>query len=115
MDGLIIKKEWLDLILDGKKDSGEKKPLEVRNSPNKKSGPIALIESRSGMVKGTCTIGPSFCMSDKTFKKLKEKHFVERPFYKKNYAWPLSNAKRLKKPVPYKHPQGAVKWVKDVL
>ena len=38
-----------------------------------------------------------------------------KSFYKKNYAWPLSDAKRLEKPVPYKHPQGAVKWVKDVL
>ena len=115
MDGLIIKKEWLDLILDGKKDSGEKKTLEVRSSPNKKSGPIALIESRSGMVKETCTIGPSFYMSDETFKELKDKHFVEKSFYKKNYAWPLSDAKRLEKPVPYIHPQGAVKWVKNVL
>lgn len=31
--------------------------------------------------------------------------------YNKTYAWVLKNAQRLPKPVPYKHPSGAVIWV----
>jgi hypothetical protein len=34
------------------------------------------------------------------------------PYYGDHtYAWVLSAAKRLKTPVAYKHPQGAVIWV----
>jgi len=32
--------------------------------------------------------------------------------YQKTYAWVLTNAKRLRVPIPYQHPQGAVIWVK---
>lgn len=42
MDGLIIKKKWLDLILSGKKT------LEIRGCSTKKTGvPIYLLESGS--------------------------------------------------------------------
>ncbi len=34
-------------------------------------------------------------------------------FYdRKTYAWVLKNARTLKKAVPYKHPRGAIRWVK---
>lgn len=47
MDGLIIKKKWLDLILSGKKT------LEIRSSSTKKTGiPIYLLESVSKRVRG---------------------------------------------------------------
>ncbi len=32
--------------------------------------------------------------------------------YKNTFAWILNNAKRFEKPIPYKHPSGAVIWVK---
>jgi hypothetical protein len=32
--------------------------------------------------------------------------------YKETYAWVLANVERLKEPIPYKHPSGAVIWVK---
>ena len=32
-------------------------------------------------------------------------------WYKKTHAWVLNRAVRLKKPVPYDHPSGAVIWV----
>ena len=31
--------------------------------------------------------------------------------YENTFAWVLANARRLKTPVPYKHPGGAVIWV----
>lgn len=30
---------------------------------------------------------------------------------KNSYAWVLQNRRRLNKPVPYKHPNGIVRWV----
>ena len=34
--------------------------------------------------------------------------------YKNTYAWIISNAKKYEKPIPYKHPMGAVIWVNIV-
>ena len=31
--------------------------------------------------------------------------------YGKPYAWVMQGARRLKEPIPYRHPSGAVKWV----
>ena len=36
---------------------------------------------------------------------------LERGCYPNTYAWELTNVKRLRKPVPFKHPSGAVIWV----
>ena len=48
MDGLIVKKRWLNLILSGKKT------IEIRGSNTKKIGqPIYLLESGTNLVKGT--------------------------------------------------------------
>ena len=47
MDGLIIKRQWLDLILSGKKT------LEIRGSDTKKVGEaIYLLESGTHRVRG---------------------------------------------------------------
>ena len=64
MYGLIIKKKWLELILNGKKN------LEIRGSDTKHiNEPIALIESGSGLVIGTAVISGTF------------------PLYGSNKAW----------------------------
>ena len=107
MDCLIIKKKWLDLILSGKKT------LEIRGSRIHKRGKIGLIESGSGEIKGTCElvdcIGP---LSKNDFKKNQNKHQSKLSNYKTTYAWVLTKPKRFSKPKKYKHPQGAVMWVK---
>jgi hypothetical protein len=33
-------------------------------------------------------------------------------YYRQTYAWVLEKPRRLKQPVPYKHPSGAVIWVR---
>ncbi len=33
-------------------------------------------------------------------------------YYRNTYAWVLEKLQYLKKPVPYKHPSGAIIWVK---
>jgi hypothetical protein len=106
--GLIIKKQWLDLILEGKKI------WELRGSRTKKREIISLIESGSGEIKGSCKlvncIGP---LTEKQFNDNKEKHqsLSLQPPYKKTYAWVLSEPKRFEKGIKYIHPQGAIIWV----
>lgn len=113
MNGLIIKKYYLDMILAGEKT------WEIRGSNTKKRGAIALIESGSGLVVGTCLLVNSKRLTTKDIEPNINKHKlskVDRFFlhYKKPHAWVLNNAKRIDH-VEYKHPRGAIIWVKNVI
>ena len=112
MKGLIIKKPWIDLILDGSKS------WELRGSSTKIRGKLALIQSGSGTVVGTCelvdVIGP---LTAQELRRSSNKHqvpssrFRGRLRYEKTYAWVMSNPKRYVRPRRYRHPAGAVIWV----
>lgn len=109
-DCLIIKKKFLDKIIRGEKT------WEIRGSQTLKRGLIGLIESGSGKVVATCEVinchGP-FTIEE--LKKYNDKTQIENEFnikYKKIYAWELGNIKKLDNPIHYKHPQGAIIWVK---
>jgi len=107
--GLLILKEPLDKILAGTKT------WEIRGKRTDRRGPIALIESKSGHVVGTCEVvdveGPL------SLAKLQRNAMrtgfrpTELP-YATTYGWVLRNARRLSEPVPYTHPSGAVIWVR---
>ena len=102
MDGLIIKKKWLDLIISGKKT------LEIRGSDTKHQGErIYLLESGSHKVRGTCIIDSTFPLSCSDWGEETDK-------YKNPHAWVLKDVKPLDKEMYYKHPKGAVIWVKNV-
>jgi hypothetical protein len=108
MKGLIVKKGWLDLILSGDK------PWEIRGSDTRIRGRICLIESGTGLIKGFATLVSSFELSRDALFQNKYRHRIEDLSivkYKKPHAWRLSDAERLDKFIPYKHPQGAVVWV----
>lgn len=111
MDALIIKKKYLDLILEGKKT------WELRGSKTHKKGKIAFIESGSGQVIGTGELvdchGP-LSKEDliSNFNKTQYDPNNTQIKYKNTYAWEIKNAKRLDTPIDYKHPQGAIIWVK---
>lgn len=107
MKGLIIKKIWLDKIFD------EGKVWEMRSSPTKITGRIALIESGSGMIVGEANLIGCSYLPIKPCDKYFDKHKVEdtKLLKKWKYPWILSDAKRYTNPIPYKHPQGAVIWV----
>lgn len=107
--GLQIKKVPIDQILAGTKT------WEIRGTATSRRGSIALIESRSGHVVGTCelvdVVGPLSLEELQT----NEGRTGFRPdtlYYEKSYAWVLRNAHRLSEPIPYRHPHGAVIWVK---
>ena len=113
MNALVIRKQWLDLILGGRKT------WEIRGSATRVRGPIALIESRSGTVVGVCYL--TVCVGPLTLKELHRavrhhcadlEKFQSKLPYRRTHAWVLAGARRLPRPIPYRHPPGAVIWVR---
>src|SRR5262249_22302750 len=95
-----------------------KKDWELRNWPTRMRGIIALIASGSGTVVGVArlveTHGP---LSRAALIRTIDRHLVEVRHIRAGccdgaYAWELSHARALRAPVPYKHPAGAIIWVK---
>src|SRR5688500_14685268 len=93
VNALVIRKQWLDLILAGRKT------WEIRGSATRVRGPIALIESRSGTVVGVCNL--TDCVGPLTLKELHgavrhhradlEKFQSKLP-YRRTHAWVLAGA-----------------------
>lgn len=115
MDGLIIKKQWLDLIISGKKI------LEIRGCDTKKIGEkIYLLESGTHRVRGTCKIISTYPMSCSDWHTEHNKHCVDisyselKKIYKNPTAWILIDIEPIEDIWYYEHPKGAVIWVKDV-
>ena len=112
MRALLIRRPWIDMILDGEKT------WEIRGSRTFVRGQIGLIASRTGTVVGVCDlvdcIGP---LTAEEFRKNANKAGM-RPseatlgYYRQTYAWVMAKPRRLKQPVPYEHPSGAVIWVR---
>lgn len=111
LDCLIVKEKWLNMILDGYKS------LEIRGGRTHKRGIIGLIQSGTGEVKGIASLTNCRELNKKDFEQLqgfhqiKDREWEELP-YKKVYGWKLEEHRRLKTPVKYNHPRGAVIWVK---
>ena len=108
MKCLIIKKPWIDYILDGFKT------WEIRSCNTKIRGKIGLIQSGSGLIVGSCEIMDSYQIAIDDYKTNKLKHrikSVDKLPYKNTYAWVIKNAKRYDNPIPYNHPKGAIIWV----
>lgn len=115
MDGLIIKKEWLDLILSGKKT------LEIRGHDTKKlNEPIYLLESGSHRVRAVCKIKSSTLMTYQNWDKYKNNACLDMSFvglnkwYHTAYAWEIAEIEPIEDIWYYAHPKGAVIWVKNV-
>ena len=114
MDGLIIKKKWLDLIAEGKKT------LEIRGCNTGKRSSVYLLESGSQKVRAICKIMDAFPISGEDWNSLKEKHCVPISYeelkkrYKNPHAWVLGDICPVEENITYEHPKGAVIWVKDV-
>ncbi len=107
MKGLIIRKQWLDKILNNGKC------WEMRSTHTKMCGTIQLIEAGSGLIMGRCHILGSQKVSPELAKSAISNHQVEDLSLLKKwcYAWRLSDVEKYDKPIPYSHPKGAVIWV----
>lgn len=115
MDGLIIRKEWLDLILSGEKT------IEVRGHYTSKIRvPIYLLESGTHRVRGTCMIQTVYPISCSDWSTERENHCVDISYhelkqrYKTPHAWVLTNVEAWEDVSYYVYPKGAVIWVKNV-
>lgn len=105
---LIVDKPWIDLILSGEKI------WEMRSRSTNIRGRIGLIEKGSGLIVGEVDIVNSLVLGLPYLKDKIHKHQVDDfgLLEKWNVAWVLQYPGRYKEPVPYKHPKGAVVWVK---
>ena len=107
---LVVKKVWLDKILDNGKI------WEMRTTKTYVRGVVGLIEAGTGLIVGTTEIvgcakpieTPENAWSTK---KLHQVEYIEL-LKKWKCPWILKDSKRLDKPIPYDHPQGAVIWVR---
>jgi hypothetical protein len=111
MKALIIKSPWIDMIFEGKKT------WEIRGSNTKARGTIELIKSGSSMVYGEIKLVDSKELSLPQYQEGKRFHGVNSEAasvlpYKRTYAWVLEKPRIYEEPVRYKHPMGAVVWVK---
>jgi hypothetical protein len=107
--GLPIKEVPLTKILSGSKT------WEIRSRATTRRGPIALIQSGTGTVVGTCRIVD--CVGPFTVEQRrsgwKKAGFPRGKLLPAGfYAWVIEGARRLRTPVPYSHPRGAIIWVK---
>lgn len=108
MKGLIIKSPWIEKILEGEK------VWEIRGSNTKIRGTIALIKSGSGMIYGTAVLIKSFAITQEAYYQGSRHHCIPDSYenkYIQRHVWELSSPILFDKPIPYKHPQGAVIWV----
>ena len=106
---LQIMKEPIEQILAGTKT------WEIRGTPTSRRGPIALIQSKTGHVVGTCelvdVVGP-LSLKELQANEGRTGFRPDELYYQKTYAWVLRNARRLPIPIPFRHPHGAVIWIK---
>ena len=107
---LVVKKKWLDKILNGTKD------WEIRGCSTQKRGWTHFAESQAGgKLVGRARLVNCKEVPTKDFMKHKKHHCVtdmkDVP-YKRIFAWVVERAERFKKPFVYKHRTGAVIWVK---
>ncbi len=93
------------------------KKWEIRSKFTKKIGPVALIRTKSGTVVGTATLAeviqltPELAYENTTIMGFRPLSREEAKELDGLYAWVLKDVIKLKTPVPYKHPSGAVTWV----
>jgi len=108
MKALLIKKPWIDYILNGQKT------WEIRGSNTRIRGEIELIQSGSGLVVGKCKLVDCIELSLIDYQSNESKHCIKDTSllpYKKTFAWVLADAERYATPRTYKHPNGAIIWV----
>lgn len=105
---LIIKEHWLNEMFNNGK------VWEMRSNKTNVRGKIGLIQSGTGMIIGEAFLfGCSRQPIEKNEKFIKYHKVIDLSLLDKwKYAWYLKDILKYKEPIPYKHPKGAVVWVK---
>lgn len=113
MKALIVDEPWIGLILRGEKI------WEMRKTGCSHRGPIALIRKGSGTVVGVAEVANSLpeIGSLDAYARAEPQHRIpperQAQAFRDGWRtpWVLANVRVLPKPVPYRHPNGAVIWV----
>ena len=110
MRALVIRHPFIDQILDGGKR------WELRSSNTKVRERIGLIAGGSGTVIGVCDLVDSVPLTPAVLRANAPVAGIcpdeaRSSDYRHGFAWVMQKPKRLRKPVPYRHPSGAVIWV----
>lgn len=108
---LIVDEPWLELILAGDKD------WEMRSRRTSVRGTVGLIRKGSGLVVGSVEIIdslPACSLEDMLAYQARHRIPAGRlhELASWRHPWVMRNPLRWAKPVPYRHPQGAVVWVR---
>lgn len=112
--GLMVRDPFASQLLNGEK------VWEIRGRPTQIRGPVVIVKSGTGHAYGTANLvrvlGP---LDIEDLIEARELPFTERAEiksdglpYPKTYAYVFSDPKWFERPVPYKHPSGAVTWVR---
>ncbi|MCU0731924.1 MAG: ASCH domain-containing protein [Hyphomonas sp.] len=109
---LIIDQPWIDLILSGAKT------WEMRGTGASHRGWFGLIRKGSGQVVGVARLtGSGQPLSTEEMVATIDRHHIPEPMIRSGAVarwtipWHLADARPLARPVPYRHPSGAVTWV----
>lgn len=112
--GLLIRDPYASQILNGEK------VWEIRGRPTQIRGPVIIVKSGTGCAYGTVNLvrvlGPLDVEDLEHAPELPaaERREVARDGlpYQKTYAYVFSNPRWFERPIPYRHPSGAVTWVR---
>ena len=109
--GLILRPVWLDRILAGTKT------WKIRGTNTAIRGSIGLIASGSGTIIGLVDLigiellTPAAYIAGSTYHAIPCRADQPLP-YPQTWAWHVARPWRFPTPIPYHHPQGAVRWVR---
>lgn len=112
MRGLIIRQPWADRIVDGSKT------WELRSRRTKISERIGIIAAGTCTVIGEADLVDCFAVTQQTLLDSARLAGMDRQLAAHvwsqgwRYVWRLANAERYNHAAPYRHPSGAVTWVR---
>ena len=109
MQALYVRPPWADLLLTGKK------AWEIRSRRTYKRGTMAIVESGTREISGTCDLANSIELLPTDFLLASDKHLIgkadaQKMMYDGLHAWVVENPVRFARPVPFTPPRGAVIW-----
>lgn len=109
---LVVDQPWIDLILSGRKT------WEMRGTGASHRGWFGLIRKGSGQVVGVARLtGSGQPLSIEEMIAAIDRHHIPEQMIRSGAVakwttpWHLADSTRLPRPVPYRHPYGAVTWV----
>ena len=109
MRGLLIREPWITKIFD------REKTWELRSRNTHMRGTIVLLRAGSKLAIGTVNLVDVIALPERQMRQHKEHGQTKDDFGKTDkvvYAGGFKDARRFKKPVRYRHPYGAVIWVR---